>query len=115
MVHENCESSGFCAIHERKLDGRAGDLYFLQSSHVRLTGTTAGEYALCLHLAPSTLTRSLENLESREVPRRTREGRSAIVEVTAKVEEYQAYRRHDDSAGNRDVHASVDSPAGDIP
>ena len=47
-------------------------------------GMTAGELALALHLAPSTLTRFLDKLESRALVRRTREGRQSQVEVTAK-------------------------------
>ena len=47
-------------------------------------GVTAGELARVLHLSPSTLTRFLDKLESRALVRRTKEGRSAKVEATAK-------------------------------
>ncbi len=45
-------------------------------------GMTAGELALSLHLAPSTLTRFLDKLEARGLVRRRRLGRVARVEIT---------------------------------
>jgi len=47
-------------------------------------GTSAGELAKFLHLAPSTVTRFLDKLETRGLVRRRKEGRSAEVKVTAK-------------------------------
>lgn len=47
-------------------------------------GITAGELARALHLAPSTLTRFLDRLEEKGLVRRSREGRQASVEPTAK-------------------------------
>ena len=64
--------------------GLAPNQAFLLMTVQDRPGITAGELALCLHLAPSTLTRFLDKLESRGLLKRTREGRSAVVEITAK-------------------------------
>ena len=83
-------------------------------------GITAGELALCLHLAPSTLTRFLDKLESRGLLRRTREGRSAIVEITAKGEALRPvldsgwahlYRNYSEILGEEAAHSLTASMA----
>jgi DNA-binding MarR family transcriptional regulator len=64
--------------------GLAPNQAFLLMTVQDRPGITAGELALCLHLAPSTLTRFLDKLETRGLLTRTREGRSASVELTEK-------------------------------
>ena len=64
--------------------GLAPNQAFLLMTVQDRPGITAGELASALHLSPSTLTRFLDKLESRALVRRTKEGRSAKVEVTAK-------------------------------
>lgn len=64
--------------------GLAPNQAFLLMTLQDSQGMTAGELALSLHLAPSTLTRFLDKLEARGLVRRRREGRMARVELSAK-------------------------------
>jgi DNA-binding MarR family transcriptional regulator len=47
-------------------------------------GIGAGELARALHLAPSTLSRFLDKVEALGLAKRSKEGRNAVVSITAK-------------------------------
>jgi DNA-binding MarR family transcriptional regulator len=92
-ILDNCMYFTAARLH-RALEGMASSCFstlglapnqaFLLMTVQDRPGIAAGELARRLHLAPSTLTRFLDKLEARGLVKRTKEGRSASVETTAK-------------------------------